>query len=217
MIRRLRSRFVEGPGSLGERYRARRWDLLKENFPDIESMSVIDLGGRAGMWQRAPVRPAHVHIVNLQDPPAEVPDWMRVDQGDACALSGEVLGTKYDLVFSNSVLEHVGGHAQRARFADAVHVLSARHWVQTPYRYFPIEPHWLFPGFQFLPLALRTEVSRRWPLVHFPPASKEANVSRVLGVELVSKTEMRAYFPGSVLLSEKTLALTKSLIAVKSR
>ena len=27
--------------------------------------------------------------------------------------------------------------------------------VQIPYRYFPIEPHWLFPGLQFLPQRAR--------------------------------------------------------------
>jgi len=112
------------------------------------------------MWLRAPFRPATIHIVNLQAPPSEVPAWMRVDQGDACALSDAIASGKYDLVFSNSVLEHVGGHAQRARFADNVHALSTRHWVQTPYRYFPVEPHWLSQGFQFLPLSARAEWAR---------------------------------------------------------
>jgi hypothetical protein len=215
-LKQLRGQFVEGPDSLGERYRARRWQLLRESFPEIESMSVIDLGGRVGMWLRAPFRPATIHIVNLQAPPAEVPPWMRVDQGDACALSDEIADSKYDLVFSNSVLEHVGGHAQRARFADNVHALSARHWIQTPYRYFPVEPHWLFPGFQFLPLSARAEISRKWPLVHFPPESRAANVRRVMEVELLSRTEMQSYFPDSTLLPEKTMGLTKSLIALKT-
>jgi len=179
-------------------------------------MSVIDLDGRVGMWLRAPFRPATIHIVNLQAPPTEVPPWMRVDQGDACALSDEIAGSKYDLVFSNSLLEHVGGHAQRARFADNVHALSARHWIQTPYRYFPVEPHWLFPGFQFLLLSARAEISRKWPLVHFPPESRAANVRRVMEVELLSRTEMQSYFPDSTLLPEKTMGLTKSLIALKT-
>ena len=216
-LKQLRSQFVEGPDSLGERYRSRRWELVRRSFPDIESMSVIDLGGRVGMWLRAPYRPAAVHIVNLQAAPAEMPGWMRVEVGDACALSSETAGTKYDLVFSNSVLEHVGGHAQRARFADNVHALSTRHWIQTPYRYFPIEPHWLFPGFQFLPLGARAEISRKWPLVHFPPASREENVRRVMEVELLSRTEMQTYFPDSTLLPEKSMGLTKSLIALKTR
>lgn len=215
-VGQLRSRFVEGPDSLGERYRSRRWELLRQHFPDIESMSLIDLGGRVRMWLRAPYRPAAIHIVNLQPPPSEVPDWMCVEQGDACARLGEITRGAYDLVFSNSVLEHVGGHAQRARFAENVHALSPCHWIQTPYRYFPIEPHWLFPGFQFLPVGVRAEISLRWPLVHFPPASRETNVRRVMEVELLSRTEMRWYFPHSALLPEKAMGLTKSLIAVKA-
>jgi hypothetical protein len=215
-LKQLRSRLVEGPSSVGERYRARRWELLRQTFPDIEAMSVLDLGGRVGMWLRAPFRPAAIHIVNLQAPPPEVPDWMRVDQGDACALGPEVTRNTYDLVFSNSVLEHVGGYAQRAQFADNVRVLAPQHWVQTPYRYFPIEPHWLFPGFQFLPLNVRTEISRRWPLVHFPPESRAANTRRVMAVELIGRTEMRSYFPESRLISEKTMGMTKSIIAVKT-
>lgn len=53
----------------------------------------------------------------------------------------------------NSPLEHVGGgHERRLRFAESVHALADRHRVQTPYRYFPIKPHWLAPGMQFLPV-----------------------------------------------------------------
>ena len=214
-LKQIRSQLVEGTNSVGERYRARRWDLLRATFPEIESMTVLDLGGRPGMWLRAPFQPTFIHIVNLQAPPPEFPDWMRVDQGDACALGPEVAGNSYDLVFSNSVLEHVGGHAQRARFAANVRELGPRYWVQTPYRYFPLEPHWLFPGFQFFPLNVRAEISRRWPLVHFPPENRTASIRRVMEIELVSKTEMCAYFPDSTLLSEKTSGLTKSLIAVK--
>jgi hypothetical protein len=211
----MRGQLVEGPNSVGERYRARRFERLHATFPDFESMSVLDLGGRVGMWLRAPFRPAAIHIVNLQAPPEEFPDWMRVDQGDACALGPEVTGGAYDLVFSNSVLEHVGGYAQRARFAAHVRDLAPRHWIQTPYRYFPLEPHWLFPGFQFLPVGTRARISQRWPLVHFPPESTEASIRRVMEVELIGRTEMQSHFPDSTILAEKTAGITKSIIAVR--
>ena len=134
-------------------------------------MTVIDLGGTTKSWLRAPIRPASVHVVNLDPPSPDVPDWIRADQADACRLPAHISASSYDLVYSNSVIEHVGGHAQRVRFADAVRGLASRHWIQTPYRYFPVEPHWLFPGFQFLPLALRAEVARRWPLAHVRSSS----------------------------------------------
>jgi hypothetical protein len=179
-------------------------------------MSVIDLGGTVEAWQRASLRPALVHVVNLEEPPADVPAWIEADQADACNLPDHIARRHYDLVFSNAVIEHVGGHAQRLRFADAVHRLAPRHWIQTPYRYFPIEPHWLFPGFQFLPLAARAEVSRYWPLVHVQSASHAEGVNAALSVDLLSRTEMARYFPDSTLRYEKMMGLIKSLIAVQT-
>lgn len=215
-LHEFRTSFVDAPNSLGARYRARRWDWLKATFPLIGQMSVIDLGGTADAWLRAPVRPAHVHLVNLESPPAVLPEWMESDLADACELPDSILKGPYDLVISNSVLEHVGGHERRQRFADAVHHLADRHWIQTPYRYFPVEPHWLFPGFQFLPAAARAVVARHWPLVHTPPADRATALRTALGVELVSRTELAFYFPDSRIRTERMAGLVKSLIAVKA-
>jgi hypothetical protein len=211
----LRNRFVDAPGSLGARYRARRWEWLLAAFPDLGEMSVVDLGGTAESWRRAPVRPARVHLVNLEKPPEDPPAWLRADHADACEPPPEILAGDHDLVVSNSVLEHVGGHARRHMFADVVHRLADRHWVQTPYRYFPVEPHWVCPGMQFLPPPAKVAVARHWPLVHTPPADRAEALRAVLEVELLSRTEMRAYFPDSRILSERVAGLTKSLIAVR--
>jgi hypothetical protein len=211
----LRSRLVEAQGSVGERWRSGRWERFAETFTDIDSMSVIDLGGTAEAWRRAPVRPASLHIVNLAPEAADVPAWIRVDQADACNLPTHISSGRYDLVFSNSVIEHVGGHSQRQRFADAIHALADRHWVQTPYRYFPVEPHWLFPGFQFLPLAARARISLHWPLAHSHASNREEGVRQAMGVELLSHTEMVFYFPNSTIWNERVLGLVKSLVAIK--
>ncbi|MFC4588891.1 class I SAM-dependent methyltransferase [Sphaerisporangium corydalis] len=213
----LRSRFVDAPDSLGAKARARRWNWFAESFPDLSSMSVIDLGGTASAWLRAPVQPAHVQIVNLETPPADLPGWLRADVADACALPPGILDTHYDLVFSNAVIEHVGGHLRRRMFADSVHRLAERHWVQTPYRYFPVEPHFLFPGFQYLPIAARTALLRRWPLVHTPTSDREAARNIVMEVELLSITEMRHYFPSSEIRFERLGGLVKSVLAIKEK
>jgi hypothetical protein len=215
-LQNLRNRVVDSPGSLGERRRARRWDWLRGDFGEIESMSVIDLGGTVDTWVRSPLRPASVHVVNLEPQPDTMPDWIRADQADACSLPAHIAGGTYDLVFSNSVIEHVGGHAQRMRFADAVHKLATRHWVQTPYRYFPVEPHWLFPGFQFLPLTMRARISCRWPLSHTPTKNTGDGLRAAMGVELLSCSEMAFYFPASTLRFERMMGAVKSLIAVKT-
>jgi hypothetical protein len=212
----LRWRLVDRPGSVGDRLRTKRAGWLAQQFPDLAEMSVIDLGGRLSSWETALVRPKHVHVVNLERETSDVPSWAEVDYGDACELPAAIRDRRYDLVFSNSVIEHVGGHERRLRFAESVHLLAPAHWVQTPYRYFPVEPHWIAPGMQFLPVAARREVARKWPLAYTPGRTREEALTRVLWTELVDKTQMRAYFPHSTLRSEKVAGLTKSLIAWKA-
>jgi hypothetical protein len=174
---------------------------------------VIDLGGTVRHWETSPVRPASVVVVNLiaESSPA---DWISPVQGDACDLPAELMmGDKFDLVYSNSVIEHVGGHFRRLAFAENVRSLAPHHWVQTPYRYFPIEPHWLCPGLQFLPQRARAAAIRRWPLSPARPNQQQA-LRDVLEVELLSKTEMRFYFPASEIYPERFLGMTKSLTAI---
>jgi len=215
MARSLRNRFVDAPDSYGERLRLARWERFRSCFPGIAGLRVVDLGGTADMWLRAPVRPKHVHVINLEEPPADLPDRVTGEKADvtdpavADALSG------HDLVFSNSTIEHVGGYGQRRRFAAAVEKLAPLHWVQTPYRYFPIEPHFLGPGFQFLPLNVRARAVRRWPLTHSRAGNLQEAMDAVIGIELLGRTEMRHLFPDSELIAERVLGVTKSLIAVR--
>jgi hypothetical protein len=215
-IHALRFRLVDGADSWGARRRNRRARWLAETFPDLAQMSIVDLGGRVDTWAHAAVRPKHVHVVNLEPPSAEIPDWAEVDHGDACALPEHIAVRRYDLAFSNSVLEHVGGHERRLRFAETVHALADAHWVQTPYRYFPIEPHWIAPGMQFLPVRARTAIARRWPLAHTPHKSYEGALEQVLWTELVDKTQLRHYFPESRIRVERLAGLPKSLIAIRT-
>lgn len=206
---------VRGERSLAARARAGRWSELLRRFPDLASMRVLDLGGVPRQWVDRPVRPTQVVSVNLEDH-APVPEqWVVAVRGDACDLPSELKGERFDLVYSNSVFEHVGGHARRLDFARTVTSAAGHHWIQTPYRYFPIEPHWLFPGFQFLPLHVRVSLSHRWPLGHIRSLDRSTALADVAGVELLGRTEMAGYFPDSEIWPERFGGLIKSLVAVR--
>jgi hypothetical protein len=214
---KLRRMLVESPASLGAKARLRRWAMFRNAFPTVENLRLLDLGGTVEAWHRAPVRPRHVTVLNLFEPGESNEDWIVPVTGDAChaadvlAMSG--LDTSFDVVFSNSLIEHVGGHARRMELARQVHQLAPRHWVQTPYRYFPLEPHWLFPGMQFMPAAARVKIAMHWPLVHTRPTNVDQARDSVLWTELIGVTELRDYFPASNILHERLLGITKSLIA----
>jgi hypothetical protein len=210
---------TSGGDSVGARMRQERWAMLVESFPGIADMHVLDLGGTVDSWLQCPIRPAHVTLVNDGSTPGDVgtasPDWIDQREGDACALPADLRARPWDLVYSNSVLEHVGGHARRQDFAAAVHDLGPAHWVQTPNRYFPIEPHWLFPGFQFLPVGARTTVAMHWPLYKWRKDDREEALREVLDIDLIGRTELEHLFPRSEIRAERWMGLTKSLIAVR--
>lgn len=214
---RARRRVVDygSPDSLAARARQRRWHLLLSLFPDLAAMRVIDLGGTVEAWNAAPVQPAELTVLNLSHSVVGDRSSTTLVVGDACALPAELAGRRFDLVYSNSLIEHVGGVARRMDLAASVAALSDRHWVQTPYRYFPVEPHWLFPGFQFLPLCTRALISRTWPVMGWRSADLHHAVGDALWVELLSRTEMLWLFPDSTILAERLAGLTKSLIAVR--
>jgi len=190
----------------------RRWDQFRALFPDIADLTVLDLGGTTEYWRRAPVSARHVTVVNLLEPGTPSAGLEPV-LGDACGYRPE---REFDLVVSNSLLEHVGGHAMRVRLAETIRKAAPRHWVQTPYRYFPVEPHWLFPGMQALPVRLRVAISMRWPLAHSRPASRVDAVQEVLWTDLVGRTEMLALFPDSDVGFERMAGLPKSLLATRA-
>jgi hypothetical protein len=210
-------------------------------------MRVVDLGGEVEAWSNAHVRPAQLVIVNLFSAAPEVlrrHPWISSVVGDACDPT-VLRGERFDLVYSNSVIEHLGGHSRRVAFSDTVDRLGPRHWVQTPNRYFPIEPHYWAPGAQFLPVSLRARAMRRWPTGRmrvvandgdwpetaagarrFPLAAANASIDMVerhhavrgaLTIELLSATELQFYFPVSTIMRDRLAGFTKSIIAVRDR
>jgi len=205
----------ERPGSVSARARAKRWSMLLEAFPDLPDMTVLDLGGTTSFWRSAPQRPARLTLLNPSADPTQSKEALEVVRGDACEPPQSVLAQRYDLVYSNSTIEHVGGHTRRIMFAATTR-LGDHLWVQTPYRYFPIEPHFVFPWFQHLPVALRASLAPRWPLrpSGFPTDALAAR-DEVMSIELLSVADLEFYFPDAQIRYERSAGLIKSLIALR--
>jgi hypothetical protein len=201
-------------GSFAYAVRQRRIEEFKRRFTSLADMRVLDLGGCADTWRIPGMRAHSVTLANT-DNAAEHPDepWMEMIHADACAGGFD----KYDLVYSNSLMEHLGGHARRQQFVEVVQESAPSWWIQTPYRYFPIEPHWLFPGFQFLPFRARVMVCQHWGTLRTPAIKDAAEAAESVAlVELASATEMRTYFPTSEIWFERFAGLPKSIVAIKT-
>jgi len=214
LLRTLRDQ--ESRFSLARRMRWRRFAFFRGLVGRLPApLSILDVGGTQAFWETMEfVDPsqARITVLNLDAPPSRHEN-LSTRSGNACDLSMFEDG-HFDVVFSNSVIEHVGdGTAQRA-MAREVRRVGRRYFVQTPNRRFPIEPHFLFPYFQYLPLA-----AQAWLLMHlelsFGGRIGERSVAEATarGVRLLSEAELAALFPGARIHREKVLGLTKSFTA----
>jgi hypothetical protein len=203
---------------LQRRFRARRMALLARTVGLTREMRVLDVGGTFEIWQLAPVMPRLV-LLNQARARYEIGAAEAVILGDGTSLP--FADQSFDLVFSNSVIEHVGSRAEQARFATEIARVGKQYWVQTPNRYFPIEQHLWTPFVHWLPRPWQAAVLKRfsvWRAVtRVTPGQREFYVSHYLdSIRLLAASDVRTLFPGATVLRERFLGSTKSLVAYRA-
>jgi len=184
---------------------------------------ILDLGGTETYWligrdflEKNRGR-LHVTIVNTEEQPVRDPGMFTFVKGSATDR-GLFMGRVFDVVHSNSVIEHVGSWQDMQAFAGNVRRLGRRYYVQTPNYWFAYEPHFRFPGFQYLPEPVRVRMIMRFALGFF---SKVTDIEEARDIiyhhRLLSTRQMRGLFPDSRVFHEKILGLNKSIISVRDK
>jgi hypothetical protein len=206
------------PNSLAARLRRKRFEEFKQLTDSVpRPMNILDVGGSQGVWEtigfvgRSDVQ---ITLINI-DPMQTSGSNIRNVVGDARTMP-QFRDHEFDLVFSNSVIEHVGGPDDMKRLADEIRRVGRRYFIQTPNRYFPIEPHFLFPMFQFLPVSVQTALVQNFKLGWYPRMPERADAEReVRSIRLLTHKELRGLFPDGVVVSERLFGVPKCLLAYK--
>lgn len=205
---------------VGKWFRTRRMQRFLAECALTPATRVLDVGGNPLIWATLPpgARPqvVYLNLPRAAEPEDGVSSWVFAD-GRQLPFADK----SFDLVFSNSVIEHVGSLAAQKQFADEIQRVGRAHWVQTPNRWFPVEPHLLTPLIHWLP--------RSWQRVLVPRVSVWALTAEVdqlqrqymldhylNDIRLLTARELVSLFPESRLIRERALGWTKSFVATNA-
>src|ERR1700677_4569627 len=141
-----------------QHFRRRRMLRFAAELGITSETRVLDIGGTPDYWDMLLERPRLV-LLNTPRAKADLAGAASWVAGDGRLLPfGD---GAFDVVFSNSVIEHVGDAASQERFAREVARVGRAYWVQTPNRWFPVEQHLLTPIVHWLPKRWQRAIVRR--------------------------------------------------------
>jgi hypothetical protein len=205
------------PHNLANRFRQKRMQLFLELLsPHLAApLRILDVGGTAHYWHALPGLygrdDVEITVVNLGE--REFDDKnLKVRHGDARDL-WDFADQSFDVLHSNSVIEHVGLWKDMQRMASEVRRLAPSYFVQTPNVWFPFEPHYRLPMVHWLPEQARAAVIDKFD--RYASGGERDPIAEVQKTFLLSVRQMRALFPDADICRERFGGLTKSIIAIR--
>jgi hypothetical protein len=206
-------------GSIVKVLRRRRHALFNTLLSTLpRPIRILDVGGEAGYWDAVGATygdGVEITVTNLDRITSDAPvrPGLRYATADATHMP-QFADNSFDVVFSNSVIEHVGLLPAQQAMAREVMRVGKCYFVQTPSKYFPLEPHFMVPFFQFLPRRMQRAMMLRFAMGNFHRFADAKRAEFFLDhYRLVSAGELAALFPGSTVHREQVCGLTKSVIA----
>jgi|SRR5579859_464790 len=215
LIRRLAD--DQEPNSFSNKRRTRRFkrfEALAASLP--RPLRILDVGGETSFWEhRGWAGRKDIEILSLNLAPEEQRhDNIKPVAGDATDLR-QFGDCSFDIVFSNSVIEHLFTFENQRRMASEIQRVGKSFWVQTPNFWFPMEPHFHIPGWQWMPVNMRVAMLRRWRCGWRGPSADPVRARELVReIRLLTRGELRTIFPGATLLPERLFGLVKSWTAI---
>lgn len=210
--------------------RDRRARLFLNQLQPSATDEIIDLGGGKGGYL-AGILPYRGNVTIADVDPAVLKLAADTYGFKTLCLDGSarfaIADRQYDVVFCSSVIEHITGprdvifdiadskefaamaREAQANFAAEIRRVGKRYFVQTPYKYFPVEPHSFLPFFiVWLP--------RSWQIRALAFFGRHWIKSVQADFRLLTIKDMRALFPDAEIVLERYCGFVKSIVAIKA-
>jgi len=202
----------EDKKSLGNRFRAKRFDFFLKKIQKLDKpLRILDLGGKVNFWENrglAGNNDYHITLLNIEIEKSEYSN-IKSNIGSATDLS-EFKDHSMDLVHSNSVIEHLHNFENQKKMAQEAIRVGKKYIIQTPNKYFFIEPHYLLPFFGYLPKSVKYWILTKTKLSRLKKWDEKFAKQYIQEIRLISEKEMKILFPTSKIYFEKFLGMNKS-------
>jgi SAM-dependent methyltransferase len=210
--------------------RQRRGEIFKQYLNPGEEDLILDLGGGTGAYisQMIPFR-KNVYIADINRKKLKKSaekGFKTIVLNEDGTIPNEV--GYFDIIFCSSVIEHVtidkkdmetvqtnkefrkAALKRQKKLAEEIERVGKSYFVQTPYKYFPLESHSRLPFILvLLPRKLQIKIIKFSRKFWFARTSPDWN--------LLTVKDMKFLFPGAKIIKERAFFFTKSLMAIKFR
>ena len=201
--------------SLGNYFRTKRFGFFLHRIKLMKKpISILDLGGKINFWENRGLTGNNDFKITVLNIESEISNYSNIK-----TVNGNVLELKdfkensFDIVFSNSVIEHLYNFENQKKMAVEVLRIGKNHIIQTPNKYFFIEPHYIIPFFQFYPKKIQFEILTKTKLSRLKKWDKKFAKQYLEEIRLLTLKEMKEIFPASKIYKEKFLGISKSFTA----
>lgn len=203
--------------SVSSKQRKKRFEYFKEYCSKLKKpLKIIDIGGSDYYWKSLGFNGDenfNIDIINIEDQMTESFKNISFIKKDVRDL-GFIKDKEYDLVFSNSMIEHLRSFEEQKKLAKEIRRVGKNYFIQTPNYYFPVEPHFLLPFFQFLSDDMKTKLVNKFDLGWFKKQTDIVKAKELAtSVNLLKEKDLKKLFPDCKIYREKYLLLNKSFIA----
>jgi len=202
----------ENKNSLGNKFRKKRFSFFLKKFDSLNKpITLLDIGGKINFWENRGLAGNNDYIITIINIEKEKSNYSNINCliGDATNLN-QFNNKSFDIVHSNSVIEHLYNFNNQSKMASEIIRVGKKHIVQTPNKYFFIEPHYLLPFFQFIPNKLKYYILTKTKLSRLKKWDKNFAKQYIKEIRLLSEKEMKTLFPKSKIYFEKFLGMNKS-------
>lgn len=202
--------------------------LLRQRLGGIKRpVRVVDLGGTRGMWDRWGFSASDGLLITLannheydrvgRDEKVEDAGYFMRENVDIRSLDPSYY-ERFDLVFSNSMLEHLYDRKHQQLVARSIVACGKPYFIQVPNRNSIVDPHFphpLVPFFGAWPRSLQARAlclsglrgGKRMPSV-------ESALKRLENYVPLARSDLTDLFPNARIYTERLAGIPMSLVAI---